>query len=387
MASQAQATPAPLPDEISHNYVIFITVASIMTFLATMIVVLRITTRVLTISAKWDDWACAGALIFAYGFLTTTVLVATVGRAGYQITQYDLATLGKWSQICLANNVLYNNSVTLSKISILLLYRRIFTVSKTLHTASWVVGSVVVGSYFAAVFGLIFTTNPVHAQWQPWIPHTSIHSKAFWIAMGAINVALDIAILCLPQPVVWGLKQTRKRKVLVSLVFAMGGFVCIASIVRLYYMATIDVANVTLTMSVPGMWTMIEMNMTILCACFPIVPSMLKCYRQQRSKHNSHHSGSHGASKSLGSGSASSKACLIPNGSSLTGSAVQQPSGIQLLKIPPTGSSASSVRQDMYHHTTTDIGPGADLETGRLENPRVVHVMTDLEVSYRDRVR
>ena len=250
----SQATPDPLPDHISHNYVIFISVASVMTLISTVIVALRILTRVLTISAKWDDWAILGALVFAYGFLTTTILVATVAHAGYQITQYDMATLGKWSQvrslpahrsppaetvcplwkltnalsfpkyqIALANNVLYNCSITLSKLSVLLLYRRLFAVSKPLRTATWIVGGIAVASYIAAVFGLVFATDPVHAQWQPWVPHRSIHNEAFWIAMGAINAALDFTIFCMPQPIVWRLHQTRQRKVLVSLVFALGG--------------------------------------------------------------------------------------------------------------------------------------------------------------------
>ncbi|KAL4747554.1 hypothetical protein BDW72DRAFT_209501 [Aspergillus terricola var. indicus] len=374
----SQATPDPLPDHISHNYVIFISVASVMTLISTVIVALRILTRVLTISAKWDDWAILGALVFAYGFLTTTVLVATVAHAGYQITQYDMATLGKWSQIALANNVLYNCSITLSKLSVLLLYRRLFAVSKPLRTATWIVGAIAVASYIAAVFGLVFATDPVHAQWQPWVPHRSIHNEAFWIAMGAINAALDFTIFCMPQPIVWRLHQTRQRKVLVSLVFALGGFVCIASIVRLYYMATIDVNNATYTMSTPGIWTMIEMEVTIICACLPIVPSMLKYYQQRQTRCSDNSAVKDESSKR----SASSRAYLLglSSGSSRIGGTG---TGAGLSKIPP--SSTWSARQGLYADTITDIEHETGLaaaEQYRLENVRAVHVKTSLDVSY-----
>ncbi|KAL5047701.1 hypothetical protein BDW71DRAFT_206070 [Aspergillus fruticulosus] len=268
MAPPAQALPAPLPDHISHNYVIFISVAAVVTLLSAIIIVLRIIARVLTISAKWDDWAC----------------------------------------IVLANNVLYNNSVTFSKISVILLYRHIFTVSKPLRTATWIVG----------------------AAAQPWIPHTSIQNKAFWIAMGTANALLDLAILCMPQLIVWRLQQTRQRKVFVSLVCVgrilllatnVMSSVCIASIVRLYYMATIDVNNVTCRMGIPGMWTMIEMDTIIICACLPIVPSMLKCYRQRRAKTNN--------GSNVNQGSASRAHLLSPGSSGVgAGGSLFRPTGL-----------------------------------------------------------
>ncbi|GLA71440.1 hypothetical protein AtubIFM55763_001879 [Aspergillus tubingensis] len=120
--------------------------------------------------------------------------------------------------------VIYNVSVGLTKISILLFYRRIFSINKAFLFCNWVVTGLSAGACIAAVSGLIFSTNPVDAQWKFWEPSTTIHNKSFWIAMGAVNILLDVIILILPQPVVWQLKQTRRCRILLSLVFSVGGF-------------------------------------------------------------------------------------------------------------------------------------------------------------------
>lgn len=87
------------PDVISHPYVVFITVASVMTTLSTASVALRFIQRCLRLELFWDDWAALTALVFAMGFLICTVLVATVGGAGYHITTYSERQLEKYLQV------------------------------------------------------------------------------------------------------------------------------------------------------------------------------------------------------------------------------------------------------------------------------------------------
>ncbi len=40
--------------------------------------------------------------------------------------------------------------------------------------------------------------------------------------VGAVNAAIDLTILLLPVPMVWGLQMPRKRKIAVSGIFGMG---------------------------------------------------------------------------------------------------------------------------------------------------------------------
>lgn len=278
MATIAEPTTLH-PDHVSHDYVVFLGVAGMMTLIATVCVFLRFTSRKLTLFWSWDDWAVLGALVFAYGFLTCTALVATVGGAGYPINQYSLPQLEKYLQIALANNVIYNASISLSKASVLLLYCRIFTVDRSLLFSTRVVGGFLVGYFLSAACGLIFAYSPVEAQWKVWLPHTSINDKMFWLSMAIINILLDVIILCLPQARVWKLHLSTTRKVLLSLVFMLGAFVCVVSIVRIVSLLTVDIANLTYTLTVPGIWTLVELNMSIICSCLPVLPSLIRYWR------------------------------------------------------------------------------------------------------------
>ncbi|KAL4815061.1 hypothetical protein BDW67DRAFT_176582 [Aspergillus spinulosporus] len=280
-----------LPDGVSPRNRVAMGITAMVTFLATIFVGLRLASRILTVKIKSDDWVCLASLIFAYATLTTTVLIGTVGRSGWDITQYDRLTLERRSKIVLANNCLYNTTVSLAKISILLFYRRIFTTSKTFLAATWVMGGLVLGYWLSCIFGLIFAYNPVQAQWKSWLPHTSINNQAFWMAMGIINIVYDITILCMPQPLVWSLQMTRRRKILLSGVFALGGFVCVTSIVRVYYLSWTQIDNITYTLYLAGIWTAVETNLSVICACLPTLPNLIKHFRG-RSKRGLYSAGS-----------------------------------------------------------------------------------------------
>ena len=96
MASTMTATMHP--DRVSSIYVTFLIVASIMTAIATISCILRFVQR-LSLEFMWDDWCILGALIFAFGFMTTTILVAIIPHAGYHVTEYAVWELNSYLKV------------------------------------------------------------------------------------------------------------------------------------------------------------------------------------------------------------------------------------------------------------------------------------------------
>lgn len=88
-----------LPDGVSPRNRVSMGITAMVTFLATIFVGLRLASRLLTVKIKSDDWVCLTALIFAYATLTTTVLTGTVGRSGWDISQYDRFTIERRSKV------------------------------------------------------------------------------------------------------------------------------------------------------------------------------------------------------------------------------------------------------------------------------------------------
>lgn len=120
-------------------------------------------------------------------------------------------------QICLASEVLYNFSIALSRVSVVLFYRRIFSIDGHYSIFTRVMLFCIPASGLAAVIGLICTDDPVRAQWNVLLPHTSINTNAFYEANAAINIVFDLAIYGLVQHKVWHLKVSMDRKILLSL--------------------------------------------------------------------------------------------------------------------------------------------------------------------------
>ncbi|KAI9040230.1 uncharacterized protein KD926_008431 [Aspergillus affinis] len=294
-----------MPDKIHNDFAVFVGVTTVFTFLSTVAVILRFTSRLLTLSVKWDDWTCFGALVLAYGSFICIVMAATDAHGGYDIWFYSKATLIKYMQLVLSYNMMYTASVTLSKVSILLFYQRIFQIRKPFRIASWVVGFLVFGFFMSNEFGLIFSFSPVEAQWKVWLPYTTIQIKQFWLATGIINVVLDFIILCLPQPLVWKLKMGWKQRVLLSGVFCLGGVVCIGSILRLNFLTKVNLQNPTATQSVAGTWQVVEMNLSIICACLATYPSLYRHCLQRFSNYSRTYGSDYVDRKPLKGGSSS----------------------------------------------------------------------------------
>ncbi|PHH91883.1 hypothetical protein CDD83_9904 [Cordyceps sp. RAO-2017] len=272
------------PDRISQGYVAFIAVVAVFTLLSSVSVALRFVQRRMLKRWWWDDWSILGALVLAYGILVTTTLVATYGGAGYHINTFSQAQLETYIKICLANNVIYNFAVLLSRLSILFFYGRIFSIEPVVIRALQVLGFVIVAGCIAAAAGFIFSNSPVAGQWNLDIDSTTINLKAFWVSRGILNIVVDVIILAIPQFIVWKLRLSPGRRVAVSFVFLLGSFVIIASIVRVIYLAKVDVSDFTYEFTIPGIWTCVEMNMSIICACLPVVWSIFNLRAERRER-------------------------------------------------------------------------------------------------------
>ncbi|PHH91830.1 hypothetical protein CDD83_10179 [Cordyceps sp. RAO-2017] len=286
MSSQHEASaPTTHPSEMAHDYTVLLGVESAAILVAAVCVALRFYQQ----KRNWgaicrDDWACLGAMILCLGLLPTAVVSATAGHGGYHTSTYTRDELSVFWKAIFATELLYSASVSMSKLSALFFYRRIFSVASANRLFVRIMYGVVAAFWLSSTVGVIFSVTPVQALWEPWLPHTGISSRHFYVATGLINASLDLAILAFPQTRVWNIQTSRRNRVLLSLVFLMGGFVCVTSVMRLIYMATYDEADLTRDLGNTFLWTVLEPTMSIICCCLPI---LYKLFKGQDSKDSS----------------------------------------------------------------------------------------------------
>jgi hypothetical protein len=132
------------------------------------------------------------------------------------------------SQLDLISSVLFLVSTGISKISILLFYRRIFP-SRILHRIVW--GLVLFTSLYTAACMLVnvFACMPITKSWE--LKHaksgTCINKPAFYSAQASMGVFTDFATVILPLPNLWRLNMATKQKVGTAAMITVGGLYAI----------------------------------------------------------------------------------------------------------------------------------------------------------------
>ena len=194
-------------------------------------------------------------------------------------------------QLLLALAITYLWPPTLTKLAIIILYHR-------LNPAAWfrwslyLVAFVLVG--YTSVFTILFCDpcNPLKPG-----AGDCLTTIALWQAI--LNIATDIVLIALPIPTLWVLQMSVKQKVILGLLFTLGsGYVSIsnsasgleikltvtssvmfASIIRFQYvMRMINNPDVTWTQASAAVWSIVEINIGLLCNCLSVLRSFVKQY-------------------------------------------------------------------------------------------------------------
>lgn len=112
-------------------------------------------------------------------------------------------------------------AVTLIRSSIIFLYIRIFPTQSFRFTCYTVL--ILNGSYFIGVFLATFLICiPIACLFSGVTCNSCGNLKLFQIFHASINLILDITVVVLPTPVLWGLQMAMSKKLVLSGMFGLG---------------------------------------------------------------------------------------------------------------------------------------------------------------------
>ncbi|KAM0276122.1 hypothetical protein ACHAQH_007048 [Verticillium albo-atrum] len=172
-------------------------------------------------------------------------------------------------QLFYVAQIFYKLTINLTKTSILALYLRIF-VQRWFRICSYVLVGIILSYMVATTASSIFQCNPISGAWDKSSKPSCIDLTKNWYANAGFSIATDILILLLPMQPIWASKLPVNQKRALMLVFALGGFVTVTSIMR---STTLKFSTKTpdITYDIAStLWTMIEQNVAIICACLPM---------------------------------------------------------------------------------------------------------------------
>jgi hypothetical protein len=230
--------------------------------------------------------------------------------------------------------------------------------------------------YFLATFCIVCVIVcfvqcvPLHKFWDftGQVPGTCINTTAFFYspftfsnsclpsnclaATSSINILLDIWILVLPVTTLLKIQRPGREKLALIGIFGLGVFSTIASIVRLYSIRVYTESKDPFFDSVPiNTWSMVEINIGILCASFPATKALFsKNVRERGTKGGSYqyHSRERSVIKSHGKSGTSS--------------------GVQAFAMKDVESSRKAEHD--YAAPSPSLGPDLDVDEQRLVWPQ-----------------
>ena len=126
-------------------------------------------------------------------------------------------------QLVMSGLITYSFTMTFVRISILLLYRRIFA-TPAFRKTTVVVGGTCIAWFIAEAFTDIFQCHPFTAAFHPqdFPPNQCFNLPAYYWGITASNLGLDVIILYMPLHMVWGLKLPVRQKLMLSGIFLIG---------------------------------------------------------------------------------------------------------------------------------------------------------------------
>ncbi|EEY22946.1 integral membrane protein [Verticillium alfalfae VaMs.102] len=241
----------------------------------------------------WDDWTILVSFICC---MTVSVLMMASVHYGFGQHIFNIEKSNRIMAMKLfyVAQIFYKLTINLTKSSILLLYLRLFSLHRPFRITCIALLTVILLYCIATTASSIFQCTPIPRAWNRSIPGTCISLTYNWYANAIFSISTDVAIILLPQRVIWKSQLPTSHKRALMGVFGLGVFVTVTSILR---MTTLNFSTrspdptcswprtpsvrsgtrdelltrcETIDDIASTLWTMIEIHVAIICACLPM---------------------------------------------------------------------------------------------------------------------
>ncbi|GME66101.1 integral membrane protein [Neofusicoccum parvum] len=195
----------------------------------------------------------------------------------------DLAAPSR--KITLAISICYLAATGLTKISILFFYRRIGEIRAWFRWTLWVCMAFIVLYTIAFTLAIPFECHPLDAYWNKANPLWTmthdwhcINEGAKMVSAGAISAFQDVVACILPMALFWDLRMSRQAKIALAVVFSLGLFTCVVSVIRTVkiYHLFFETYDVTWAARWAFSLTVLEVDLGLICASMPALKNKLQ---------------------------------------------------------------------------------------------------------------
>ncbi|OHE92750.1 integral membrane protein [Colletotrichum orchidophilum] len=256
-------------DQVRQNSLII--TSCFFTAISTMVVIARMFIRAVLIrKAGLDDYCMIIGMVFTLAYLAE-IFVGKANHIGFPSKDLSLDNMTNLLKDTLAIQVTYYVCISAIKISILCMYLR-FAGVRSLNILCICTIAFHLLFFVICVGVTLSQCQPLYDMWDltGTVDGVCINTTAFFYFSSGFNIVTDIWILILPIKTLMGILRPRREKIALGIIFGVGVFATITSIVRLYTIYTYTLAKDPFQQSILiNIWSMLEINIGIICASVP----------------------------------------------------------------------------------------------------------------------
>ncbi|KAF2760796.1 hypothetical protein EJ05DRAFT_243018 [Pseudovirgaria hyperparasitica] len=226
-----------------------------------------------------DDYVIAFAWVANIGLCVlaiTMVPIAGVGRHAAYIHKAHPEKIMSWAKSIYALEWLYLPAVALPKVSILLMYLRIFPYG-WVKVSTKILIFVVLANWFAYLIVSSLQCIPVEFQWDKSIEGGRCFDQVtFYKTVNIPTIVTDVIMLLLPIQPVLGLNASVTRKVALCFIFLAGSVGSVAACMRMaaFFHTNAFTDNTWASVELVG-WSVAEPGMYLTAACLMCLRPLL----------------------------------------------------------------------------------------------------------------
>ncbi|KID64075.1 hypothetical protein MAN_07246, partial [Metarhizium hybridum] len=286
MSAPTDGTELP-PGSLDDRSPPLVALCIAMIVVISVMMVLRFASRLIAESSPghfkslwWDDWTALVSTVFMLVQLVMSLVMFDLG-SGKHIWVVPPENVVKILRMLFAVYFIYDIHLAMAKASALFFLARIFppNVSPPWFNNAVIITHAANAAWFIGiVLGTIFQCKSLR-NWHPMLPGKCTDASVLFMGSAIPSVVIDLAILLIPMPKIWGLKMTPWRKMAVIGIFTIGYCSIVVSLGRLVTVIKMGdgiARDITYEAAPTFYWFTIETPAILISICIPAILSLCR---------------------------------------------------------------------------------------------------------------
>uniref|UniRef100_A0A8H7K779 Rhodopsin domain-containing protein n=1 Tax=Bionectria ochroleuca TaxID=29856 RepID=A0A8H7K779_BIOOC len=226
-----------------------------------------------------SDFCSLIALIFSIALHTTLYVIVLKGGLGLHIQdlimRFGPNTVIVFFKCTLVFSVLWNSTTCFTKLSVLFMYMAFFPVRKMI-LACRILGAFIIIWNVTGIITVMLLCRPLAMNWDRSIGGTCGSQPDYYMALGVVNIVVEVVMLAFPFPVLYGLQISIQKKIVVFGMFGVGFAACGVTIYRQTTIPSLEYDDMPWSSFLSLLFSGLEPSAALILSCVPFLRPYFK---------------------------------------------------------------------------------------------------------------